>query len=224
MLQKMLVLLLSVVCQQLFAQSKIETKTNEDFYLRYEDGTFVTRNLSIDSEGKTTIPETNCKATVLLRDGRKFRNVNGRISLLSDNFIYTINDSDFVSSTPVEQILFDSCTNEWSGAKFKTGFPRIEKQSASTFYQVLVDGKATLLKYYRVKWNDVTPFNSTNITRYYSTSVLYYLYIDQNMYTISRNFKNLPDLLGKTPASLKTKIDYDNEKGAIQFVNAYNKM
>ena len=203
----------------------IEIKVNEDFYLRDKNGTFVQRRTSFNEEGFTTLPDRNCLVLLKAKDGKVYKHVYGRIDLLMNKFIYTVNEQDLISAMPIEQIVFDSCDTLLSGTIFKTGYPPINKQNDSSFYQVLSEGKATLLKYYAIKWHDEKPYNTSNTTRVYTRSDQYYLYLNGQMFRLERNKGNLTKLLS-IPANQisKQKLKLKKDQDAIKLVAYYNSL
>ncbi|MDQ3683715.1 MAG: hypothetical protein M3352_11700 [Bacteroidota bacterium] len=207
-----------------FSQS-IETKVNEDFYLKEQDGTFVQRKTSFTEVGSTTLPEKNCLVLVKTRDGKVYNRVKGRIDLLTNGFIYTVKGQDLICAIPISQIIFDSYDATWSGAIFKNGYPFINKQNDKSFYQVLSEGKATLLKYYAIQWFDDKPYNTTNITRIYTKVELYYLYLNGEIFKLEKNNGNLLKLLAATANYISTqKLNLKKEEDVIKLVAYYNSL
>lgn len=203
----------------------IETKKNEDFYLKEQDGTFVQRRTSFTEEGPTTLPEKNCLVFFKTKDGKIYNRVRGRIDLLTNGFIYTLKEQDFMCTMPIEQIVFDSCDATLNGATFKNGYPPINKQNNKSFYQLLSEGKATLLKYHAIQWFDDKPYNTTNITRIYTRLEQYYLYLNGQMFKLEKNKRNLPKLLD-IPANhiSEQKLNLKKEEDAIKLVAYYNSL
>jgi len=205
-----------------FPQS-IVTKINEDFLLSYDNGSLVIKNIGFNEEGSTSIPEKNCRVTLKAYDGKVYGPVYGRIDLLTGKFIFTVNGQDLICSVPVEKIIFDSCYIALNGALFKNGYPSIYKQNDKIFYQLLSEGKATLLKYYELKSRDEMPYNSTNTTRIYTQSVKYYLYLNRKVHKIEKNNRNLPKLLAIPAAYISNKKkNLKKEQDLIQLVAYFN--
>jgi hypothetical protein len=88
-------------------------------------------------------------ATIVLKDGRAYRNVNARLNLVEHevNFIASNGEEGYIGKGMVSSIAFNDTTKE--GMKeylFQTGFSAIDNQTAIHFYQVIVSGKMSLLK------------------------------------------------------------------------------
>lgn len=88
-------------------------------------------------------------ASIVLKDGRTYNNVQARLNLVEHevNFIASNGEQGYIGKGMVTSILFNDTTKE--GIKsvfFQTGLPAIDNQTAIHFYQVIVFGKLSLLK------------------------------------------------------------------------------
>jgi hypothetical protein len=223
---KRALLLFCILTLHIFSYAQfLVTKVNEDFYLQYDNGALVNKVTSFTEEGSATIPATNCKVVFKTTDAKLYKNVYGRLDLLSQKLIFSLNGKELLCTLPIAEIIIDSCNSLLNGAVFKNGYPPIDKQTAENFYQVLNQGKATLLKYYQIQWRDEVPYNSTNTTRVYDQSVHYYLYLNNRMHKLDKNNKNLPALLGKTVAQLSLKkLDLKKEQDMVELIRYYNNL
>ncbi|MCW3109587.1 MAG: hypothetical protein JWQ09_4093 [Segetibacter sp.] len=207
-----------------FAQY-IVTLKNEDGYLKNADGSLIQKTTTFIEEGSSSLPQKNCLVVLKTRDGKAYNNVNGRIDLQTGGFIFTVKEQDFICALQVDQITFDSCDAALSGAIFKTGYPPVDKQNDKSLYQVLSQGKATLLKHYAVTWQDITLFNTTNTTRVYKQMEQYYLYLNGKMFRLEKNKDNLPGLLGSSKDYIsKNKLNLKKEEDAAKLIDYYNSL
>ena len=88
-------------------------------------------------------------AIIVLKDGRTYNNVQARLNLVEHevNFIASNGEQGYIGKGMVTSILFNDTTKDGVNANFfQTGFSPIDNQSAIHFYQVLVNGKISLLK------------------------------------------------------------------------------
>ncbi|MDB5231796.1 MAG: hypothetical protein JWN76_2601 [Chitinophagaceae bacterium] len=218
--------LINLLALSSFSQGVAQTITrdqNQPFNLGLLDGTVIKRT-AFTEEGSTSLPVNNCIVIIKTANGKVYDHVNGRIDLLTNRLIFTINGQDLIFVSPIQQIFFDSCYDAaLSGAIFKSGYPSINKQNSGSLYQVLTDGKATLLKYYSVQWHDDKPFNTNNTTRIYKTTEQYYLYLNGQMFILEKNKRNLSKLLS-IPADYisKQKLNLKKEENVIKLVAYYN--
>lgn len=198
-------------------------KINEDQYIRYADGGHVRKTVLFEVEGTSTIPEINCLATLKTKTGKTYTGIRGRIDQVSGKFIFHDGKEEFLTLEPLAIVTFDSCISAFSGAVFKSGFPPIDKQDERQLYRILVDGKASLVKYYRLQWQDIVPFNTTNTTRKFTTVEELYLYYDRRMTKILKNEKEILKVLEVSPEYLKNnKVDIKKEKDLVKLLNYVN--
>jgi hypothetical protein len=206
------------------AQS-METLTNEDGFLKNADGSFIQKTTTFNEEGFSSLPQKNCVVILKTKGGKVFNKVNGRIDLLTEGLIFTVREQDMMCALPIEQLLFDSCDAALSGALFKTGYPAVDKQTEKSLYQVLSQGKATLLKHYSVKFQDITPFNNTNTTRTYTQMQHYYLFLNGKMVSLEKNNTNLPELISSAKDYLSAnKLNLKKEADVTKLVDYYNSL
>jgi hypothetical protein len=85
---------------------------------------------------------------------------------------------------------------------FKNGFPAINKQTTESYYQVLAEGKATLLKRNTKVVNETKAYNSTS-TKTFQIVNSYYLFKDGKMEKID----NPKKVIYALDASKKGQID-----------------
>jgi hypothetical protein len=88
-------------------------------------------------------------ATIVLTDGRQYKNVKARLNLVEHevNFIASNGEEGYIGKGMVNTItISDTNKQEIKVYLFQTGFPSIDNQSGIHFYQVLVAGKLSLLK------------------------------------------------------------------------------
>jgi hypothetical protein len=215
---------LLVLCFSSFAQY-IATLHNEDGYLKNADGSLIQKVTMLIEEGSTSIPEKNCEIVLKARNGKVYKKVNGRIDLKTGGLIFAANEQELMFALPIEKIIFDSCDAAVAGAVFKTGYPSTDKNNDKSLYQVLSEGKATLLKHHTLNWQDIIPFNTTNTTRIYTQVQQYYLYFTGKMFKLEKNKDKLVQLL---PASndyiIKNKLNLKKEEDAIKLVDYYNSL
>jgi hypothetical protein len=88
-------------------------------------------------------------ATIVLTDGRQYKNVKARLNLVEHevNFIASNGEEGYIGKGMVTAITINDTTKQ--GIKqytFQSGYPATDNQTVIHFYQVLASGKANLLK------------------------------------------------------------------------------
>ena len=104
-------------------------------------------------------------ATIVLKDGRTYNNVQARLNLVEHevNFIASNGEQGYIGKGMVTSILFNDTSKDGVNTYiFQTGFSPIDNQSAIHFYQVLVNGKISLLKSIN---KNIEDFNNTIINQ-----------------------------------------------------------
>ncbi|MDB5232284.1 MAG: hypothetical protein JWN76_3089 [Chitinophagaceae bacterium] len=173
------------------------------------------------------LPEFICTASLKTTDGAVFKSVNGHIDLISNNFIITTKEEDYVCTLPVLQIVFDSCDAKLQGAVFESGYPAIYQQTSKSFYRVLAAGKATLLKYYSFTPPDANKGGYAIVSGNNPLIEEYYLYTDWHMYKLDKSKSKLTEIF--TSPAVKEymttqKLKLRNEEDAIKLVAYYNSL
>jgi len=139
----------------------------------------------------------------------------------------------------VNQLLFLNDNNESLGFKepvktftiknmsFVNGFPSVDLQTTSTFYQVLADGKVKLLKYYRKVIEERQTYGATAVEKSYRQSQYYYILKDNKMIKIRPDKKliigALPDHAAQLAAYIKdNNVNLKDDAGLAQIITYYN--
>ena len=94
----------------------------------------------------------NC--TVRLTDNRVFEKITGRVNLYSNTFHYlSAHDEELEApADKIREIRFaDTTESGTSWHLFANGYPAIDKNTTSTYYEVLQQGKVQLLQFARKK-------------------------------------------------------------------------
>jgi hypothetical protein len=111
---------------------------------------------------------------------------------------------------------------------FSNGYPAIDNQTTASFYQVIADGKAKLLRYYKKVIRTDQAFNSATATKtFVLKDAVYYLLINDKVTKIKPGSKvilnALSDKAEKMQAYIKsTKVDYKSDADLAKLFNYYN--
>ena len=88
-------------------------------------------------------------AKITLKDGRVYNDVKARINLLEHevNFIASNGQEGFLGKGMASEIAYvENNVSVQQSKVFQCGFPSIDNQNRISFYQILLNGKASLLK------------------------------------------------------------------------------
>ena len=76
-------------------------------------------------------------------NGEVFENLTLRFDQVNELISCKINDTEKVITKPVRKFIVGDST---TGKKFENGYPKINANTVETFYEILTDGKISLLK------------------------------------------------------------------------------
>ncbi|MDB5230710.1 MAG: hypothetical protein JWN76_1515 [Chitinophagaceae bacterium] len=225
MIKKLKFLSAFIFCSLAIAAQQTAPATNENYFLTDAEGRLLTDKSPYKVEGTNTFPELNCNAIVKTKTGNLYKDIQGRIDLIKNEFIFSVGNKELICTLPVEEVLFDGCSNSADPVLFRTGYPSIDQQNAKTYYQVLCEGRISLLKNYKVAWRDDKPFNSGTITRIFTTREILYLYMDGKIFKLEKNRSNLVDILASLNAHsfiAREKLNLKNESDLVKLVKYCN--
>ena len=215
-----------------FAQRKSISTTStwgQQIFLRDVNGqAFVNIYEGINGSGYDQTEYQLAKIT--LKDGRVYNDVKARINLLEHevNFIASNGQEGYLGKGMASEIAYiDSKTETQVIKVFQCGFPPIDNQNRISFYQILLNGKTSLLK---SVYKSIQERNNDMSGERFKEFATY-----ENMYllkegTMSRIKKDKSSLLvmfqDKKEAIAKymedQKINLKNEAHLIALVQYYN--
>jgi hypothetical protein len=169
-------------------------------------------------------------STIKLASGLEFNNVIARLDLYKQMIQVQLNGDTVKTILPgniAEVIFYDTVQSLPLGYKFQTGYPGIDNLTKNNFYQVLSDGKATLLKSSIKKINKTKNEMSGEISSQFDVYEDHYLYVKYEMKRVKKDKEYLLALLAdkrkeleiymtaqklniKSMDSIKKLIDYYN--------------
>lgn len=129
-------------------------------------------------DGSPFHPDHYYKASLFLKSGKAYTGIPVKLNLMDNTILYTTpSGEELVSINPIVRVVFtDTAENNlMTGVIFERGFASVDKQTEDTYYEILDSGKVTLLKYYRVYFDDRKTYASATITRAFHETPSYYL-------------------------------------------------
>lgn len=155
---------------------------------------------------------------------RKFAGVFVKLNLQTDrvNYQYQETKAERVAGEGVVREIEFKDPSRLDTVRFRCHFPPIDKHDLKTFYQVLADGKVTLLKQIKKIFIEEKAFNSATITRRFDTQNSYYIFKDEKMALLKRTKSGLlnvlsdqKELIEKFISNNKLTIKSDNDLAKI---------
>lgn len=159
--------------------------------------------------------------------GQSFKDVKLKYDVLEEQ-VYFLGRSG-------EAMLFSIPLSEFSIRKraddiqtFRSGFPLMDKNTDRSFYQVLVDGNAKLLKKYSKKITENRAYNSATVEKKIVDNVNYFIFEDGKLSSVKKDKKSLmstllkKDLVQKSLAASVMSIK--KEEDLVKAIEIYNSL
>lgn len=171
------------------------------------------------------------RGSITLASGKKFVNVMVKVNLHSDRVHYLIEDTNterVASISTIKEVEFvDNETNRL--VRFRCGYPVAAKNDVKTFYKVLAEGKATLLKQDKRILIEEKPFNSATITRRFDIDRDFFVFINDSMVPLKRTKSGLAEIFSDHQAEVEkyiaeNKIRLKEDDDLAKVVSYYNSL
>jgi hypothetical protein len=169
-------------------------------------------------------------AKITLKDGRVYNDVKTRINLLEQevNFIASNGQEGFLGKGMASEIAYIDSQKETQDIKiFQCGFPPIDNQNRISFYQILFNGKTSLLKSVYKSIQERNNDMSGERFKEFATYENMYLLKDGTMVRIKKDKSSILAMFQdkKEPISKyieDQKLNLKNEAHLIDLVKYYN--
>jgi hypothetical protein len=169
-------------------------------------------------------------AKIILKDGRVYNDVKTRINLLEQevNFIASNGQEGFLGKGMASEITYqDNSGSNLEAKVFQCGFPPIDNQNRISFYQILFNGKTSLLKSVYKSIQERNNDMSGERFKEFATYENMYLLKEGTMSRIKKDKSSLIALFqDKKEAITKyiddQKLNLKNEAHLIDLVKYYN--
>jgi hypothetical protein len=112
---------------------------------------------------------------------------------------------------------------------FRTGFPAIDQQNEYHFYQVLAEGKATLLRFLKRKITENRNDLSGEVNKVFDQYDEYYMFMDTKMTRMKRDKNTYLELLQDKKPQLETylkknPVNFRKAEELARFISYYNSL
>lgn len=172
------------------------------------------------------------KSKVTLSGGRAYDNVLILLDLEHQEIHVSYGESkDIVVQDGLIQEIYmaDTVSTPPAFYFFKTGFPAIDKNDAATFYQVLANGKISLLRHVKkvlVKEKNVLSGEENNEYKEYET---FYIYHDNKIVPMLKGRDELMEFMkdqeSKVNSFIKSqKTNFKKAASVAELINYYNSL
>ena len=166
---------------------------------------------------------------VLQEDDKFFNNMLLKYDMFNDRVIFKSNDDiPMAFKYPIKefQIIHKKSLNE-PMILFKNGFPEVGKYNTKSYYQVLTEGKTTLVKKPYKSVIESIPYGESEKKKIFVANEIYFLYHKGQMIKFQKSKKNLLDILADKKPQLiafmnDNKLDMKSDQDFVNLVNFYN--
>lgn len=192
------------------------------------EGRPISAKLHGEVEGEPNFYKGWTKATVHLANGEKLGNVQVKYDLVDDLLIFTDKSGElFYFRHPVKEFWLHA--EGAADVHFRSGYPEVDGRLVTNFYQVLVDGKISLVKSYRKNLQEAQVYGSTTKKFFLNHAENLYLFANHRMIKVRKNEKAVLDAVGNDAdkAALKQiiaqqKLNLRKEEDLIALFRSFN--
>lgn len=170
-------------------------------------------------------------ADILLANGRRFKSVRMRLDMDAQemHFISANSVESFMEAGSVKEIAYTDTAATITGYLFRTGYPAVEGKNSKTFYQVLINGKAELLRLVDKKISERKDEISGIINKEYETREEYYLFVKGEMKRLKKDRNFLSGVFADQQTALEqyiqsNKLNVKNMQDIEKLINYYNSL
>ncbi|MCX2472804.1 hypothetical protein OQZ33_00535 [Pedobacter sp. MC2016-05] len=166
---------------------------------------------------------------VLQENEKYFNNMLLKYDIFNDRIIFKSNEDQAMAfKYPIKE--FQMILNKSSiepMALFKNGFPEVGKYNQKSYYQVLTEGKTTLLKKLYKSISESISYGESEKKKTFLYNEIYFLCHQGKMIKFQKNTKNLLAILSDKRTKLSNFIKEKNlimksEEDYVNVINYYN--
>jgi hypothetical protein len=183
-------------------------------------------------EGSPYFSANWSKGTITLSNKKKYERISVKLNLHTDDVLFiaedTKNEMIALKGSVLEIEVSDPEKND-KLVLFRSGYPSVQSNSQKTYYNVLVDGRVSLLKQIKKTIIEEKPFNSASVIQKYKTEKFYFLFVNNSMALLKKKKDDLLNLLSaqkeKVDAFINTnKLNVKSDDDLVRIVEFYNSL
>jgi len=190
---------------------------------------FVTAKFSKVVEGSPFFNEQMMHGTIILNEGKEYKNLLIRLNLLESQVNY-IGDKqiEMIATTPIKEVVLrDSIQKIDHRFIFSDSIETPEKPEKG-FYEILQAGKAELYKQYKKRLLESKPYGSATIEQTIQTELRYFVLVNGQWIRIKK-LKDITDAFYKKKKEIEKfitdkKVSGDSETNLETITAYYNSL
>lgn len=172
--------------------------------------------IEYNMEGSPFYPSEYTKADIYTKSGKVYPRIDAKFNLQDNSLLLRLDDGyEMVVATPVPRLVFadTGVSGHMLGIVFQNGYPAVDNQTTTTYYQVLDSGRISLLKSYSVTYMDKKEYGQASITRVYEQKETWYLYLpDKSMRKVEKGKDSFLAIFPDKKDQLRQYIDQNGYK------------
>ena len=180
--------------------------------------------------GSKFLSENWTTGDVLQEDDKYFNGMNLKYNLYDDQLIFKNQKDEILAfKTPIKEFhLYEDVDDKTRAVRvYKNGFPEVDKYTKKNYYQVLVDGKAILLKKFYLSFVEGIPYGASDVQKTLIPNQAYYLFANGKMTKVKKQKDSflLPISNQKEALNLyikNEKIKFKSDEDLIKVLSYYN--
>lgn len=165
-------------------------------------------------------------AEVLLNTGARY-NLSVKYNIYADELFFQRNNQTMSFVVPVKEFVFNG--NSEKVEIFRNGYPINEDFNGKSFYQVLIDGRAQLLKKLSKQVMETKDFNSSVVKKRFTDLNKIYAFRDNQFYQLKRDRSSILNIFSDKSNEIAkyisdNKINLKKDDELIKVFNYYNSL
>jgi hypothetical protein len=177
-------------------------------------------------EGTPFLDKDEQIGTVRFKDGRMTKDVHLKFDMLNSKLYFVRDGVNLEFIDTVKDFYLQSVENNTLGAVYRSDFPPIDRNTSSTFYELLVDGKLSLLKHRYKVITEYREYSASTKKRYDERTQLYASLPGNRIIKIRKDRKFLMEAMPEYADKIKTitdKLKLKNDESLITLFEELNK-
>jgi len=192
----------------------------------YLGGQLVSYNKYTKIKGSPYLYDVWLHGEVVTNDGKTYKKMLIKFNTEKDELIFVYEPTDVPEkfADPIRMFTIHAETDR----VFVNQFPKVDKQNAMSYYEVLVAGNTMLLKRHKeILESSRNEWTRASTDGVYSNRDAYYLYKDSQMLPLNLNKNSILKLLADKSSDVNAyadsqKVNFEQEGDLIKLLNYYN--
>ncbi|MDB5122319.1 MAG: hypothetical protein JWP94_448 [Mucilaginibacter sp.] len=181
--------------------------------------------------GSPFLSDQWAKGMVKMADGRTFKDVLLKYDQLKDELYFQDKKKDtLIFVDPVREFKMEyGAGDELHEKLFRNGYKNIPNSTENSFFEVLSDGTAQLLKRTTKSISESKEYNSTTVVQRFDDNVKYYIIVSERVLPIKKDKKSILTALSNKQPQLESfmrtnNINLKNDEDLSKLMAYYNSL